>query len=479
MIDLPDEDLSSEGLAKYLETKVFPKMNTECERLDDFEAWTKNGQEVPDLATRHKNKEREVLQQLSRKPWMGLMVNSFAQQLIVDGYRKTGTNENAKGWDTWRLNQMDKQQFWLNRAVLTFGYAFIKVTSGISPLDGTTVARIKCIDPRDAFAIWEDPYWDEWPKYLLERQPNGQYWWWTEEDYSIFEFKQGKFIYRETVSHDYGHIPFVRYVNVMDLRGVCYGDVEPLVTVAKAIDKTGLDILLVQHHQSFQIRWATGLMLPEGANADQEKMRFAQESMLISQNEKASFGAIPAAPLDGLLNAYKESLLEFLALAQLPPHIAGQIVNVAADALAAGTRQTMQKLFEKQATWKASHNQTMRLVNKIEGRTEEATDLDFTITWQDVTIQSLAQFADAWAKMVESLKIPAEGVWDMIPNLDQSTVNGWKEIYDREGDFGKYMRKLQNGPDPAEQRGGPNGATNMQQANNKTGEPASLNKSGA
>jgi len=207
--------------------------------------------------------------------------------------------------------------------------------------------------------------------------------------------------------------------------------------------------------------------------------------MLVSSNEKASFGVLPPSPLDGLIAAYKESLTQFLAVCQLPPHIAGQIVNVAADALAAGTRQTMQKLAEKQSMFRSAHNQALRLVNIIEGRDEEANDITFTIHWQDVTVQSLAQFADAWGKMVTMLKIPAEGVWDMIPNLDQSVVEGWKENYLSTDDFTAYIRASQEagvagrggaaGTDP---RGGSTTASNTPGPNNKTGEPASMNKSG-
>lgn len=487
MIKLPSEGISGDALVEYIEKYVFPALKTERDRLEELAKWTRCDQAVPKITARGDNAERKILQELSRKPWLGLMVNTFAQQLIVDGYRKSGSDEDAKGWETWQRNEMNKQQFGLNRAAITFGYAFMKVTEGTDPITGELMAAMKAVDPKNCLAIYEDPYQDQWPVYALERQPNGEYWWWDEEQYVRLGFKLDKFeIIGEPVLHDYGLVPFVRYVNSMDLDGRCWGDVEPLVTCARELDKTRLDILLVQHHQSFMIRYGTGLQMPDGENTEQEKMRIAQETFMISANKDAKFGAIPASPLDGLIAAYKESLGQFLALAQLPPHVAGQIVNVAADALAAGTRQTMLKLAEKQAMFKAAHNQTLRLVNIIEGRKDDAQDIKFSIHWQDTTIQSLAQFADAWGKIVTMLKVPAEGVWDMIPNVDQSVVDGWHAIYDSQpGGFAKYMRTMQEmgtagkggaaGMDP---RGGPTTGQNSQKPNNKTGQPASMNKSG-
>jgi hypothetical protein len=171
----------------------------------------------------------------------------------------------------------------------------------------------------------------------------------------------------------------------------------------------------------------------------------------------------------------------------MPANLAGQISNVAADALAAGTRPTVQKLWQKQTMFASGHNQLMRLVNMLEGRTEEAgsvASVDFSVHWQDVEIKSLAQFADAWGKMVQQLKIPAWGVWPMIPGIDQSTVQGWQENYLNEDEFTSYVRMLQEagaagrggaaGLDP---RGGPNNALNQQSPNNRNGDPASLNKS--
>jgi hypothetical protein len=485
MIKIPANPIYGEELEKYLRDVVWKHYTDERDRLTGFQQWTRAGQACPKISAVHRNAERQVLLELSRTPWMGLMVKTFAQQLIVDGYKKSGSTKNAKAWETWRKNNMQAQQFTLNRDILTYGYSYVKVTDSVDPLTGEQMCSLRVKSPKQVFAIYEDPYDDEWPKYVLERQPNGEYWWWSDEDYVILTvpgaeqpgLAGGNFKVKETIEHEYGLVPFVRYVNDIDDDGRCWGDVEPVVEVAKRIDKTKFDLLLAQHFTGFMVRWATGLQQPDNdPDVEKAKMKLAQETILASSNKDAKFGVLQPAPLDGLLEAYKASLFEFLTLTQMPPSVAGQIVNVAADALAAGTRPTVQKLWEKQAMFTMGHNRVMRLVNILEGRGEEANDIDMSVHWQDVEIKSLSQFADAWGKMVDQLKIPAWGVWDMIPGIDQSTTDGWRENYKSDDPFIAMVRELQNAKALQASRGGPTGAQNQQGANNKTGDPASLNK---
>lgn len=482
-IKLPATKLYGGDLLSYLHDHVWKCYIEERDRLHQFKLWVRASQACPAIPAHHRNAERRMLLELSRTPWMYLMVKTFEQQLIVDGYRKSGSNDNALAWDTWNRNHMARQQFTLNRDMLTYGYTFVKVTDSEDPITGKSMAAIRTKSPLQVYALWEDPFEDEWPQYVLERQANGQYWWWSDEDYTILNMADGpqvKFEIVETVSHDYGLVPFVRYSNDIDSDGKCWGDVEPLIEIAKRIDKTKFDLLLTQHFTGFMVRWATGLMQPDGATNEQvdaEKMRLAQESFLISSNKDAKFGTMSPGPLDGLIEAYRESLKDFLAVAQLPTNLAGAIVNVAADALAAGTRPHVQKLWQKQTMLGVGHNQVLRLVNMLEGRMDEADDIKLAVHWQDVEIKSLAQFADAWGKMVDQLKVPAWGVWPMIPGIDQSQVEGWKTDYLSDNDFISYIRTLQEAKtDPFGQQGGSNSAQNQQSPNNKTGEPASLNK---
>lgn len=478
MIDLPAEGISIDELVKYLNEKLAPEWDTVRVQLAGLEAWARGRQPEPRVI---RNTERKALQELSRMPVMRLMVSTFAQQLQIDGYRKAGSNENAAAWDTWMRNNMPGQQLSLNRSIITYGYAYVKVTKGTAPDSNETMAVMRARSPMKVFALYEDAYGDQWPKYVLEKNGDGTYTWWNDEEKIELVKDGGKFKYKSSENHDYAEVPFIRYVNEIDLDGRCWGDVEPLIELAKSIDKTKFDRLLVQHFNSFKVRWATGLTQPDReVDIEQEKIRISNDEILISSVAEAKFGTLEETTMSGFIEAYRTDLEAFLVAAQLPTSLAGQIVNVAADALAQANRPTVLKLQEKQVTYGQSHDQTMRFVNLIEGRADEAFDWTFQVHWRDVEVRSLAQFADAWGKMVESLKIPAWGVWDMIPGIDQSVIEGWKKDYMSNDPVIKYIRELDEKPEPAGafggtpgQKGKPGGptASNPQKVNNKNSEP--------
>ncbi|WP_176561909.1 phage portal protein [Mycolicibacterium palauense] len=481
-ITFPDGDLRGKELEKFLNKTVYPEFENEKNRLRFLELWASGKQ--PEVKPLKRNTERAVLQKMARTPWIPLMISTFAQQMIVDGYRKAGETENAeKSWETWNRNKMGSQQIAINRAVMTFGYAYVRVTSGTVDSDeGTTsdMAVLRAVSPMGVFALYEDPYGDEYPEYALEKLPNGQWRWWLPDgNYIKLTRVRNKFSVGEEVETKYGKPPFVRYINQIDLEGRCWSDVEPVIDLAARIDKTAFDRLLVQHFNSFKVRWATGLEqadTPEGV--EQDKIRISNEDILIASDVQARFGTLDETTMDGFIAAYKADLETFAAVMQLPPNLLGQVVNVAADALDGARRQTYQRLFEKQTVMGESHAQVMRLAAYVEGRGEDADDFHARVHWQDVEVRSLAQFADAWGKIVDQLGVPKWAAWEKIPGVEQSEVKGWKDNYLSDEPVYKYLREVAGVKPVAgdslgrgSDAGRPGSSRNTPSTRNDTGQP--------
>lgn len=510
LISIPQGDLSKEELEKFLKHKVYPAYLIEHGRLCRLEMWGTGKQ--PEVRPLKRNTERAVLQRLARTPWIPLMISTFAQQLLVDGYRKVGAKDNDKrGWTTWLRNKMPAQQLSINRATMVFGYSYVRVLESDQTDDkGNKIASIRAVDPRDCFALYQDNYADEYPQYVFERQPGtaiGKWRWWTPNgDYWDVDETRGEFTVTGPVQTPYGKPPFVRYVNQIDLRGRCWGDVEPVIDLAARIDKTAFDRLLVQHFNSFKVRWATGLEQADSSEGvEQDKIRIANEDILVSSVAEAKFGTLAETSMTGFIDAYKNDLESFAVVMQLPPNLMGNVINVAADALDAARRQTYQRLFEKQTMLAEAHAQMLRLCATIEGRDADADDFEARIHWQDVEVRSLAQFADAWGKIVMQLGIPKWAAWEKIPGVDQTEVQGWKlhaldndplSVYlrdvvgrdantfgvdpanagiiaaaDNSGKIGPQQMPGAPGGAPAGGggRGGPNNPANQKRVNNKTG----------
>lgn len=449
-IPLPKGDLQGKELEKYISKTVYPAFESERTRLARLEQWGTGLQ--PEVKPLKRNTERAVLQKMARTGWIPLGISTFAQQMIVDGYRKQGETKNAETWNSWLRNKMNMQQLAINRATMVYGYSFVRVTDGSvvesdvehSRPTKKSMAVMRAMSPMDVFAIYEDPYYDEYPIYVLEKRPNGSYRWWLPEgDYIPLKFEKNKWVAEKQVSTTYGVPPFVRYFNQIDLRGRCWGDVEPVIDLAARIDKTAFDRLMVQHFNSFKVRWATGLEqadTPEGV--EQDKIRIGNEDILIASDIQAKFGTLDETQMGSFIEAYKSDLETFAAIMQLPPNLMGQVVNVTGDALDGARRQTYQRLFEKQTVYGEAHAQVMRLAALIEGREDEAEDFTARVTWQDVEVRSLAQFADAWGKMVTQLGIPKQVVWSKIPGIEQSETEAWEKIVLDDDPLNKFLRDV-------------------------------------
>lgn len=506
LISIPQGEMSKDDLEKFIKHKVYPAYLIEHGRLQRLEMWGTGKQ--PEVRPLKRNTERAVLQRLARTPWIPLMVSTWAQQLIVDGYRKVGAKDNdKKGWGTWLRNKMPAHQISINRATSIFGYSYARVEkSDTTDTDGSPIASIRPMDPRDCFCLYEDNFSDEYPQYVFERQPGtalGKWRWWTPDgNYWDVNETKGEFEVDGPNETEYGAPPFVRFVNQIDLRGRCWGDVEPVIDLAARIDKTAFDRLLVQHFNSFKVRWATGLEQADTQEGvEQDKIRISNEDILIASDVNAKFGTLSETSMAGFIDAYENDLQTFAAVLQLPPNLIGNVVNVAADALDAARRQTYQRLFEKQTVMGEAYAQLMRLCALVEGREADAEDFDARVHWQDVEVRSLAQFADAWGKLVMQLGIPKWAAWEKIPGVDQTEVEGWKEHALDSDPLSNYLRdvvgrdantfgvnpanaalfatadssgKIDPGKKPGAPaggggQGGPNNPTNQPPVNNKTG----------
>jgi hypothetical protein len=319
IVQLPKDDLSGEDLAAYIQETIMPLYQTERTRLEMLEAWA-TGKQPTDRRYVGQNKEKLALMRFSRNPWLKLLVSTFAQQLVVDGFRKDGATENEVAWDSWLANKKPAQQFTLNRATCVYGYCYERVTLGQNQFTDEPMAVMQVIDPQNAFGVYRDPYGDDYPAFLLEKRFDGTWRWWTPTNYAVFNRNGNDWKFVKTVDHPYKVVPFIRHLSEIDANGRIWGVVEPLIEIAARLDKTVLDRLLVQHYNSFKVRWATGLEQPDTEEkAAAAKMQLSQDTVLITSNEQAKFGAIAETDMSPFIAAYQSDLESFLTIVQLPP----------------------------------------------------------------------------------------------------------------------------------------------------------------
>lgn len=484
-----DEFSSAVKLLDYVRVHMWPAYEVERERLREMDCWFKGEQnhlEAPRGAT----KELRGLMELSKTPWLGLVVTSLAQAMFIDGFQsKKATGQETsydKVWETWHANQMPKHQIAVHRAALGYGYSYVRVTPGRSP-SGKPRAVIRGVSPKECLCLYDDPAVDEFPRLALqvkwERRagvPTGAatlYVFDSKYKYTIRRDKEeGLQLVGLPEEHGSTVVPFVRYTNQLDLDGNAPGEIELNIRAAMRIDKTVYDRLVAQHSASWRQRIVSGLA--NYANSQEEanlkKLKLSADTWVVFEDPEVKVTDLAATPLEGYFAAKDEDVDDLASVTQLPAHVlrGSKLANMSADALAAASHPLTQKVYERQVSFGASHDAVLRLVAALEGYDDVAEDFTAHVTWQDMQIRSLAQAADALGKMATLLGVPKQALWRMIPGVTQLDVEHWeKTLLDEQDPINKKWESMV--PPPAIKAGGGNQSGSSSPADAKADRPNS------
>lgn len=415
----------------------------ELERVDNWSRWSPEQIRIPHNA----DQEQRDLRDLSETPWLGLVVTTAAQLLHAELVRSASGRSTEELWTPWQRNRMHSRQHAIHRAALAYGQSFASV------LPGDTGAVIRGISPREIAAVYQDPAEDEYPMYTLRKSTAGGktlYRVLDEEAEYFYSDQDGRIGYVEHRIHGVGVTPIVRYSNMMDLEGRTPGEVEPFISVAKRINKTAYDRLLVQHFNSWKIRTATGMEQP-GDKAEGERLKLLlRQSDILTGESGVEFGTLDETSLEGFIRAWESDIEALAAVTQTPSHnLTGKMINLSAEALAAAESMLERKAGERKTFFGDSHCQVLRLASHIEGREDDASDFTISMQWADLESRSMAQAADALGKIATMLKVPVEKLWDRIPGVTAEVSKEWADYAadhpSPERELAESLRQQSNG----------------------------------
>ncbi|WP_367582369.1 phage portal protein [Tsukamurella tyrosinosolvens] len=433
---------SKSELLDFLEVHMWPAFEAERDRLEVMDCWFSGDQphlNPPQGAT----PELRALLELSKTPWLGLVVTSLAQAMYVDGYQSPESDKDTLKpvWDTWLANGMQKHQVAIHRAALGYGYSYVRVTPGVTP-SGKSQAYIRGVSPKECLCLYDDPAVDDFPRLALQvkwdrraGQLTGGATLFLFDSTTMWTIRRDQdkgFEVVKSQPHGSQVVPFVRYTNMLDLDGNAPGEIDLNVKVASRIDKTVYDRLVAQHFGSWKQRWIVGLTDFATSQEDgaRKKLKLAQDQIAVFEDTEVKIGDWDATPLDGYLAAKEEDVDDLASVSQLPAHVlrGSRLSNMAADALAAASHPLTQKVYERQVSFGASHEAVLRLAAALDGHGDVAEDFSAHVTWQDMQIRSLAQAADALGKMATLLGVPKQALWRLIPGITQLDVEHWEQI---------------------------------------------------
>lgn len=370
---------------------------------------------LPDVVPR----EVRRIADMSRVNVLGLVIDSMAQSMYVDGYRTPKTEGEAPAWNIWQRNRLDARQLGVHRAALSYGVAYATV------LPGDPVAVIRGISPRDMTVVYGED--DDWPLWALEKRRSavkGQTLYRLFDDertYWIEADSGGKVEYISDEIHELGVVPVVRFLAKNDLDEEVTSEIEDLIHIQDQINLTTFGLLTVQHFGAFPQKWITGWI----AESADEKVKAAANKILTFEDPEVKLGEFSAAALDGYIDSRRDALRNLAAISQTPAHqLRGELVNLSAEALAAAEQAEQRKITERETMFGESWEQTLALAAQVEGL---ESDPQSEVRWKDTEARAFAATVDALGKMAQMLQIPVEALWERVPGATQQDVERWKE----------------------------------------------------
>lgn len=387
--------------------------------------------------------ELKTLARTANKNVISLVVDSFSQNLSVADYRSPSAEKSAPAWELWGKQRMAARQAEIHRGALTYGVSYVVVLPDDS---GEIIFRPR--SPRQLIAVYEDPQIDEWPKYALET--------WVEnsggkkvrrglllDDQNGYPVTLGDVLVnsdagplttaqiRQTgdpIRHrGDGVCPVVRYVSRRDSEGAPVGEVEPLIDLQRAINAVNLDRLIVSrwgaHPQKVIAGWAP-TTAAEGLRATATDVwTFGGKD---GKDVKAQ--AFPAANVTAYNDVLTEMQEHVAMVAQISPAaVTGKMVNLSAEALAAGEANQQRKLVAMRESLGEAHRQLLELAGQSSGKRRQPLA---EVMWRDTEARSIGAVTDAVQKIVSAAKTEKilPDLLPLIPGVSTSTADRVREV---------------------------------------------------
>lgn len=373
-----------------------------------------------------------ILQQLtveSETNYLPLLLDTYAQVMVVDGYITNNDEGAREPWETWQRNRMDSRQTSLHRSALGYGTAYASAFPGRTAV-GEDYAAVRLYSPRNMTAVYQDDEWDDWPVWSLivtdqhwELMGEGETHIFGLERNSPVQGALGTYMgnryltYLEPREHDLGITPVVRYHDRHYLPDEkLLGIVEPLLTVQRRMDRTSANQMIAQQIAIFRQKYVVG-WTPE-SEEEELKASLAKVHYLDMDPSEVQFGEWEATQIEPYITAGNQARRDFAAIGQLPAQSLGidGISNIS-DATLAGLEAAKNRRAGTITTCLGeSHEQLMRLFAAIDGNDVAARDYSSEVLWRDFESRSFGATVDGLQKLV-AMGLPAEIAMEDVPGM--------------------------------------------------------------
>ncbi len=366
------------------------------------------------------HKVREAFQQFqkrSRSNYTGLIVESVLERMRVTGFRAgsgASSEDDKDAWRIWQANHLDADFPLALRSALSMGESYLMVGPP-SPLRGglpvitpedprQVIAEFDPIDKRRPIAalkIWGDSVKKEWRAVVMLPDRLYSYTAPAAENADITTaFGSENWTPAGDEVNPVGRPPVVRVPNRLSLTGETMAEFEDVIDIQDRINNEILNRLVISKMQAYRQRWVTGASFEDEDGNPIEPFKPGVDLVWAVEEETAQFGEFQQADLRQIIEAVAADVRDLGAISRTPPHyLLGEFVNASGDAFSQSETGHVAKCTERMAHAGEAAEDVIRLAYAYLSDAR-ADALDSEVIWADPQYRSLAERADAAAKLV-------------------------------------------------------------------------------
>ena len=402
--------------------------------------------------------------------WCGVVVDSVAERLQVNGFRLAGgETADADAMARWQKNGLDADSGLAFVDTLVAARSFISVWGDSDDEPEITfehpsqvvVAYVPGSRRRRKAALkkWKGEKFEYSTLYLpddvlrLQRgaRTEGGMWRPRTDDLPAGE--------EWSIPNPLGEVPIVEAQNRPRLVGEPQSEIDTVLPIQDAINTMWAHLLTASDFMAFPQRAVLGMDRPRrdivdaaGKVIGQEYApleKFRADRIAWLESPDAKIGEWSAANLDNYTKVIEVAVRHLAAQTRTPPHyLLGQMVNISAEALTAAESGLVAKVRERQLYAAEAIRDAMRLAELLAGDKKRAEGFAAgTVLWRDPQFRSEAQYADALGKY-RAIGVPEEALWERIPGVTPAEIERWKKMAkeQREADMEAFSLKPLDGP---------------------------------
>lgn len=368
----------------------------------------------------------------SRANWTGLIVDTVAERLHVEGFRLGGAEDSDEdAWGIWQGNDLDAESELVHTEALVCGETYVTVWS--NPAD----AEVPLITPESptqmiheydrgnrrelaaALKVWDDDWTTE--KHATLYLPDGIYKYRAAKSSTEWSEREA------TLANPLRMVPVAVFRNRPRLLDGGRSEIEDLTDIQDRVNKIIFDMAMASEYAAFRQRYSIGMEIPRDEdNNPKAPFESAIDRLWMAEDPEVKFGEFAATDLGPYIHAIESDIRMMAAISRTPPHyLLGAMVNISGDALKAAESGLSSKARSRTRQFGEAWERVIRLAFAVLDD-PRAKERDSEVIWRDVETRTEGERVDALTKM-KTLGVPNAALWERWGATPQE-IDRWQDM---------------------------------------------------